>query len=44
VDRAGGANMQWLKSISSSSFKEDVLIVAGRLACTHMHPQGCTCM
>lgn len=29
VDRAGGANMAWLKSISSSSFRHDVLIVAG---------------
>jgi hypothetical protein len=33
VDRAGGANMQWLKSISSSSFQQDVLIVAGRVGC-----------
>lgn len=29
VDRAGGANMEWLRSISSSSFKDDVIIVAG---------------
>jgi hypothetical protein len=29
VDRAGGANMEWLRSISSSSFKDDVIIMAG---------------
>lgn len=29
VDRAGGANMAWLKAISSSNFQNDVLIVAG---------------
>lgn len=29
VDRAGGANMALLKSISSSNFRQDVLIVAG---------------
>jgi hypothetical protein len=29
VDRAGGANMAWLQSISSSSFQDDVIIVAG---------------
>jgi hypothetical protein len=32
VDKAGGANMAWLKRISSSAFRNDVLIVAGGLA------------
>jgi hypothetical protein len=31
VDRAGGANLAWMKSISSSNFRHDVLIVAGEL-------------
>ena len=29
IDRAGGANMSWLKSIDSVKFKNDVIIVAG---------------
>jgi hypothetical protein len=31
VDKAGGANMAWLRRISSSAFLNDVLIVAGEL-------------
>jgi len=29
VDRAGGANLSWVKSISSTIFKNDMLIIAG---------------
>jgi hypothetical protein len=34
VDKAGGTNMAWLQRISSSAFRNDVLIVAGGLAGT----------
>ncbi|WIA13924.1 hypothetical protein OEZ85_002494 [Tetradesmus obliquus] len=34
VDKAGGANMSWLQRISSSAFRNDVLIVAGDVADT----------